>query len=154
MDVGPCVNTMNTLPQSTTQLLQMSTGAGHSADVAETQTPLDATQSLQQSVDEPAIYNVEPPSGTSTDTPNTSMSETNNISSPPVNSNTNPVCQPIATSTGLINHGPSAHPEAPSSEHVPCLKKKAPSTLHPGAANTARYVIICTHWQLWTILLP
>ena len=36
MGVGPCVNTMNTLPPSTTQLPQMSTEVGHSADIAET----------------------------------------------------------------------------------------------------------------------
>ena len=160
MGVGPCVNTMNTLPPSTTQLPQMSTEAGRSADIAETWTPPDATQSLQQSAGEPAIYNVEPPSGTLMDTPNASMSKTNNISSPPVDSNTDPARQPIATSTGLVNHGPSAHPEAPSSEHIPCspsIKKKAPGILHPGAANTAtlaRYVITCTCWQRLTILLP
>jgi hypothetical protein len=98
--VKPSVNTVTTLPLSTTQHPQLSTGTEPSVGAADMQTPPDCVQGLQQSVGEPAgIYDVEPPSGTSTDASNVPMYEANNTSFSTVGSTAD---QPVATSTSHV----------------------------------------------------
>jgi hypothetical protein len=144
MGVKPSVNTVTTLPLSTTQHPQLSTGTEPSVGAADMQTPPDCVQGLQQSVGEPAgIYDVEPPSGTSTDASNVPMYETNNTSFSAVGSTAD---QPVATSASHVDRDQPAQSEAPSSgqvSHSPSGKKKAPGILRPGAANTPRYIITC-----------